>query len=393
MKFLFLLGIVTVSISLSAQKTKDFNTEECRDMLALCNSYTFRDLYGTDTAILPKDYKLIYQSPSLGMDNMYQLYIRDRTAVINFRGSTAEMRSWWANLHAAMIPAEGKITGDFGELNYRYAVSEGAAVHSGYGLALVFITQDLRRQLDTLKQLGATEIIITGHSQGGALANLLFAIFHNQLNCELCDDFTYRVYAFAAPMVGNSVFCKEYRERYCETNLSYNIINIDDPVPRLPIKFNDTIPTSKRSRKTIKRSISFRNFLERYIDYQWKGYITREMLIMTEVASSQANKYLEQQVVFPSFINTADFDYLGNIIQLDPFDYPKILKDSSNLENNFYSRWLKNDRETRLKTRFFYKRGSWGYQHKPYNYYIEFLRTYHREEYKEWEPKYLKENL
>ncbi len=414
MRSIFLLALFSFFYQpIEAQSLNKFDKKECKEMLAICNSFTFLDLYGTDSVIIPKGYVKTYQSETIGMDNMYQIYKKDTKAVICFRGSTSEMSSWWENLHAAMIPASGEIKGDLDTLKYVFARSEGAAIHSGYGLGLVFLTMDLKPQLLNLKNEGIESIVITGHSQGGALANLLFALLNTNQNCDICEQFTYKVYAFAAPMVGNKVFCEEYNRRFCKTNKSFNIINKEDPIPGLPFKFKDSISYEKNNtgkslnwainnidptkeynkRKFSTKRISFNKMLTKFYEYQLNGYVTHKLLFISEVASRRADKHLEHNIELPEFISSVDFDYLGNRVKLSPFEYPTILKDSTKLDKKLYRKRLTDDKLTRIEKRYFYKRGSWAYQHQSYNYYVQFLKQFHNEEYNNLEMKYMPEDL
>ena len=61
------------SLNICAQLKSGFVVEECRDMIALCNSYTFLEFYGNDSEIIPEGYKKVYNSEAIGMDNMYQI--------------------------------------------------------------------------------------------------------------------------------------------------------------------------------------------------------------------------------------------------------------------------------------------------------------------------------
>jgi hypothetical protein len=165
----------------NAQLEPGFDTQECRDMHALCTTFTFLDLYGDDSVMIPEGYEKYFTSEPLGMDNMFQLYRKGDIAVVCYRGSTDKKISWMANLHAAMIPAMGEITGDLGEIPYRFALSDGATVHSGYALAIAYIGVDLRVELLKLYNEGVKDFLFTGHSQGGALANLTMAIINNHV--------------------------------------------------------------------------------------------------------------------------------------------------------------------------------------------------------------------
>jgi hypothetical protein len=67
-----------------------FDKEEALDMIALCNSFSFIELYNSDSMIIPKGYEKIYTSGVLGMENKYQVYKKGKIAVICFRGSIRE---------------------------------------------------------------------------------------------------------------------------------------------------------------------------------------------------------------------------------------------------------------------------------------------------------------
>jgi hypothetical protein len=73
-----------------AQLKRGFDPQEVKEMIALCNSYSYLELYNDDRAIIPKGYTKIYSSPVIGMDNKFQVYTKGNIGVVNFRGSTAE---------------------------------------------------------------------------------------------------------------------------------------------------------------------------------------------------------------------------------------------------------------------------------------------------------------
>ena len=81
-----------------AQFKEGFNKEEARDMIAICNSFAFSDLYNSDDEIIPPAYKRKYTSGIFGMDNKYQIYQKGNVVVINFRGSTDKKNSWLENI-------------------------------------------------------------------------------------------------------------------------------------------------------------------------------------------------------------------------------------------------------------------------------------------------------
>ena len=245
--YCFILTNIFILLNLRAlaQLNPGFNKEECKDMIALCCSFTFLELYNDDSQIIPEGYEKIYNSEAIAMDNIYQLYRKDDIAVICFRGSTSKKISWMANFHAAMLPAKGNITGDLGEINYCFSKIEGATVHGGYAMAIAYMASDLRREILKLHYQGVKDVIITGHSQGGALANLLLALLDHHINDSLVEKVRYKTYSFAAPMVGDELFVEDYNRKFCQTGLSYNIVNPADFVPNLPIELSEDEIASK----------------------------------------------------------------------------------------------------------------------------------------------------
>jgi hypothetical protein len=389
------ISFVISFLNVSAQLKPGFDAAECRDMIALCNSYTFLEFYGDDSEIIPEGYEKIYHSEAIGMDNMYQLFRKGDIAVICFRGSTDKKISWQENYHAAMVPALGKISGDLGEMTYCFAKSEGATVHSGYALAIAFMADDLRTELLKLHDQGVNDLLITGHSQGGALANLLMALLENHINDTALVKNRYKTYAFAAPMVGNTMFVDEYNNRYCETNHSFNIVNPTDPIPKLPITFNDSITISNylKSLHPDKHSISLKLLLKEFVKKDVQDFATSRVHNLSKSMRKKITKELGVHVKFPDFANNIDYKYVGNRIELNPFDYPKTHADSTELNNMSSKKDLSRGKERRLEKRYNKKRGNVGFQHKPYNYYVGFLKDYLKHEYKELEKKYLPENL
>ncbi|MBC7864326.1 MAG: hypothetical protein IAF38_15210, partial [Bacteroidia bacterium] len=236
MKQFFLSIVILLSVHSRAQ----FDSIVARDMIAICNSYTFSELYKSDTAIIPKAYQKKYTSEVFGMDNVFQIYTNGNTAVFNIRGSTAKKSSWLENIYSAMIPATGnmKVSGE--NFDYCFAKDKGACVHSGYALGIAFLRKEVIAQINKLNKEGIYDIIITGHSQGGALSNMLRAYLENLSAKEISKKNTYRVYAFAAPMVGNVKFADEYNQRYELNKSSYNIVNVSDAIPTFPLTYNDT---------------------------------------------------------------------------------------------------------------------------------------------------------
>lgn len=388
--FLFLVEPVT-----TAQVPKGFNPELASELIRLCNSYTFLDLYDSDEEIIPEGYQLFYTSETKGLDNKFQVYLKDTLAVFNFRGSTADPYSWLENLHSAMIPSSGTIQIEDSYFQYSLAKDSSASVHGGYALGLSYIYEDIFEAIDSLNSLGYSKIMITGHSQGGALSNMLRALLENLPSDRFMLDNSYYTYAFAAPMIGDEDFVREYNHRYCRNGTSFNIVNPEDGVPKLPSSFDD-------STKVIYNNIVM------YLTDPFKINLLTfvkdaSYLLIGEEVTDKIHKFGRSivhevskekgDVVLPIYTKEINYFYLGNVVYLSPVSYPTFENDSLLLINQSYrtsySVW---DNE-----KYFNKKNAKSepgmFQHKPYNYYVGLLLRFFPERYESLERKFLPENL
>src|ERR1700750_945060 len=106
MKTVFPFLIVSVflfPLVLSAQPLKPgFDKSECLTMLEI--SARFGDTAYAEKFPEPAGYKMIYKSPVMGMENMWELWLSDSgAAVISLRGTTAAATSWLENFYSAMV--------------------------------------------------------------------------------------------------------------------------------------------------------------------------------------------------------------------------------------------------------------------------------------------------
>lgn len=388
---IFLLIFIT-SFQLTANTPAGFDSLLAVDLSQLCTSYTFLDLYGHDDESLPDGYKKIHTSDVLGMDNVYQIYQHKNSIVINYRGSTEKQISWLENIQVAMIPANGTIEFNDTIFTYRFAKNPQAAVHGGYALALAYIAQKLLPQIQSYNQQGFSTFYITGHSQGGALSNMTKAYLENLPEGTFTYPVKFYSYAFAAPMVGNRVFVQEYNERYCNTNASFNIINPLDFIPKLPINFNDTSTLVQNFHSLFEQSDT-----TRYADVLAReAYrLFRPVIVLNiKIAGSSLNYRISTKlgnVKLPPFTDDVNFERISNIIELVPFEYPKVLKDSSVIKNDSLRAVFATDEEYFEDS--YLKKGSVGFQHKPYNYYVGMLYRFNPVGYEKLHKKTLPENL
>ncbi len=386
--FLLLITFLCTTVGFSQLK-QGFDAQEARDLIALCNSFTYLDLYGDDAEILPDGYQKMYTSPAYGMDNLFQVYVHGNTGIINLRGSTAQQVSWMENLYASMIPVQDKIIIDGNNFSYQVGKDTAGAVHAGYMLAVYYLKDDLLRQIKALNDRHIYSIIITGHSQGGALAQLARAYFHYLPASELSKKNQFKVYAFANPMIGNQAFCREYSRTFCQPEMSYVLHNPNDLVPRMPVSYDDSTFWEKQliALMTDRDGFSGNEFAMGGLLYLFKDRVKEIAKKMSANIHTQLMKELGE-ITMPTFKEELNYTHTGNVILISPTEYPLELKDSSMLQNDSLMRIYTRDANGVFEDKSVYKSNSWTLQHKPYNYYTAILKDYFPESYARLERKY-----
>ena len=366
-QFLSLLFVIYFfNISLLAQFSDGFKPTEARDMIAICNSFGFIKQFNSDKEIIPKGYKKIYESGSIGMDNKWQLWSNDKYAVINLRGSTSKQISWLANMYSAMIPASGKmILPGNKEFEYKLAQNPKANVHSGWTLAMAFLSEDIIQHIRMLNYQGVYHFIIIGHSQGAAIAQLLRAYLENASSNIVDKKNRFKTYAFASPMVGNSFFIKEYNERFSSTNFVIN--NIADPIIHTPLTIDKRkmldprdVETLMDTSKSIFKTLAYRAVGKIMFSNPDSAYI--------EKAGVNIYRQIRKKIgpfTMPNYQLDMNYTAMPNSIKIGAF-----------VEENFCNKKYYKDMEIDANQSF--------HQHKTYLYYLEILRIYFPKDFKEW---------
>ncbi|HNQ12181.1 MAG TPA: lipase family protein [Bacteroidia bacterium] len=236
--FIFICAIL-LNLCFTAQAQYSFREgfikEEYMDMLAIAERQI--DTPFTNRKIpFQKNYELIYRSPLVGLENRWDLWFSsDSTAVISLRATTRSTNSWLSNFYAAMVPATGSIEiSESMRFDYSLAKNNEAAIHVGWLLALAHMANDIVMHMEALNKVGVRNFIITGHSQGGAIAFLLTAYLNQlQKKIEIPLDVQFKTYCSAAPKPGNLFFAYEFERN--NMNRAFNIINPKDWVPETPV--------------------------------------------------------------------------------------------------------------------------------------------------------------
>lgn len=186
---------------------------------------------------VPPQYTLAYRSEVMGLYNRWDLWTRpDQVAVISVRGTTEKSESWLANFYAAMVPAQGELTlSDDFTFPYQLAAHPRAAVHVGWLVSTAFLARDILPKIDSCYQAGTKDMIVLGHSQGGAIAYLLTAhLYSLQQQGKIPADIRFKTYCSAAPKPGNLYFAYAY-EAMTQNGWAYNVVNSADWVPEVPV--------------------------------------------------------------------------------------------------------------------------------------------------------------
>ena len=237
MKCLFLLTLFTplYFMGYSQLLQPGFDQSEYIEMMKL--SAQFGDSTYRAALPPPPEYAHAYRSPVMGLDNRWDLWTRENAlAIISVRGTTERSESWLANFYAAMVPAQGDLTiSEDYTFSYRLATHPEAAVHVGWLVSTAFLARDILPKIDSCYRAGTREVMIVGHSQGGAIAYLLTAhLYSLQEQGQLPADIRFKTYCSASPKPGNLHFAYAYEAR-TQDGWAYNVVNSADWVPEVPV--------------------------------------------------------------------------------------------------------------------------------------------------------------
>jgi hypothetical protein len=290
---LLILLLICISFHSNAQLQAGFNKEEYIELMKI-NAHTVYP-FKKNKVDTPLNATRIFSESNFGLDNAWELWVNDKNAaIISIRGSTQKIESWLLNFYAAMVPAQGKIAMQQDKIfQYEFTKDTKAQVHVGWLMALAWMDNSIRHQLDSLAQHNIYDIYITGHSQGGAIANLLTAhLLSLQQQGKISAKFNFKTYASAAPKTGNLYYAYAYA-RLCKKGMEFNVINTLDWVPEMPFSiqsfkdFNDINPF-KNAKKTINKLPFPQNMAIHYV----YGKLNRP----TKRAHKNYNKLLGQRV-------------------------------------------------------------------------------------------------
>jgi len=266
-----LLLVLTVSFISPAmtQLLPGFDRNEYADILTL----QFKGLSESDGANanfkLEKGmYKRHLLTPEVGLYNRAGLFLReDGVVVVKLRGTVGKAESWLENFYAGMVPARGtlELADDF-SFSYTLSERQDAAVHVGWLIGTAYLAREILPVLDSMVNNGHKEMIIAGHSQGGALSFLMTAYLHYYFK-EKGQKVTLKTYASAAPKPGNLSFAYSF-DHITANGYAFRVVNADDWVPESPFSvqtlhdFNEANPLANAGTLMGKQPLLARIYLK-----------------------------------------------------------------------------------------------------------------------------------
>jgi hypothetical protein len=285
----FILFVIVCNVCTAQHLKPGFNRDEYIGLMKV--SAQFGDSAYAAGIPPPPEYRFVYRSPVVGLVNRWDLWMRDDgVAVISIRGTTSDKVSWLGNFYAAMVPAKGRLqlskTDSFA---YELADNPRAAVHIGWLVSAAFLSKTILPKIDSLYKTGTKEIIIMGHSQGGAIAYLLTAyLYHLQKQHLLAADIRFKTYCSAGPKPGNLYFAYDY-EAAAQGGWAYNVVNAADWVPETPVSIQTLDDFNK-----VNPFIHIRSFIKKQ---KWPGrwllsYAYGRMNTPSRKAARNYRKYL-----------------------------------------------------------------------------------------------------
>lgn len=377
--------IILLTAMCFGQFSNGFQTQEVVASIATCNTFNFDKQFGEHKDILPTGFTLNYDSGIMSMDNKFRVFNNGKYGIISFRGSTDKIVSWVENCYAAMIPAKGTMTIKEKQVEYAFSETDSAAIHSGYALTVIMLSERVISQIKLLNDKNIHDIIITGHSQGGALATLTRAYLEHLPKDIFSNATTFKTYAFAAPMSGNKEFADNYNALFSKKETSFSIINPEDPIPELPINYNEE--EELLNKETIaswvfgESEFDAKDFGKNVVIKLFEGGLKNHI----KSSNSLINKFVDfkfGQVDMPEFIDDINYYPTGKVMEIDSFVFPKVEIDVSDMTLEEREKFPKEN------GKYYYKEKTF-FQHKPYGYYVHVLKQWDIEAYNNLNKKFL----
>jgi hypothetical protein len=346
MKFRFACSVIIglfFWVSANAQQLKPgFDPDEYTEVLIRCADQANR------IADIKPAHKFawvrVYRAQETGLHNRWDLWLNSTKTqmAINIRGTAPEVDSWIENFYSAMIPAQGTMKiSDSNTFDYKFAGDPKAMVHVGWAMGAGSMAPAIITQIQKYYQQGIKQVIVEGHSQGGAISFLLSAYLHYQIAAgKLPADLVIKTYSSAAPKPGNLYFAYDY-DYNNRDGWAFTVVNAADWVPETPFSIqtlndvNDVSPFTQAKATLKKQKFFVRVYLH---------HIYRELSHATFKSQRKYEKYLGKKAAKyvkkylpgfepPKYTHSANYMRAGTSIVLEPDEqyYKLFPNDGKNL--------------------------------------------------------------
>ncbi|HEY8398799.1 MAG TPA: lipase family protein, partial [Flavihumibacter sp.] len=220
------------------------------------------------------------------------------------------------------------------------------AVHVGWLLSTAYLSRDILPKLDSTYAAGTRNILIVGHSQGGAIGFLITAhLYSLQKSGRLPADIRFKTYCSAGPKPGNLYFAYDY-EVMTYGGWAFNVVNSADWVPEVPLSIQtvqDFSPTNPfTNAKDVIRKLPFsRRVVLKYVYNKLSKPSIRAQRNYQKYLGKHTSKMVAKRLTeyqSPDFYNSNHYVRTGTTIVLkgDAAYYERWPDDGSNVFIHHY---------------------------------------------------------
>jgi hypothetical protein len=234
-KFLVFHLLLLITHTLHARHLQPgFDGNEFRKMFSV-SAYQVDTPWTKSWMPFPVGYEMVYRSAIMGLDNRWDMWVsKDSVAVISVRGTTGTDVSWLENFYAGMIRAKGKLYLDNGRIfEYKLAADTNAYVHIGWTVGLAYLAPGIVEQINVQYQKGIKDFVLIGHSQGGAIADLLTSYLYYEKGKSIPADVQFKTYASGVPKAGNLYYAYDF-DFITRGGWAFRVVSTADWVPEVP---------------------------------------------------------------------------------------------------------------------------------------------------------------
>ncbi|MFZ5763562.1 MAG: lipase family protein [Thermodesulfobacteriota bacterium] len=245
---------------------KGFRKNEAGEMVDLCINVNGDGMVTNGVArdtLIPADWEEVFDSaqgqvggsdadsgfgPYFNRWKLWQSKSRPNTYAIVIRGTIADPNSIKQDFIATSMDATNTTVAgragfrEYRGVRFRLAETTGAEVHTGFtfGLAILMFDEE-KGILNRLREMvpAESEIFITGHSQGAAIATLAHSFLYYAVRDNEFDlgamGYRFKSYVFAQPKPGNWQYAMDFAQNIGNGGMSFTVNNTYDVVPQVPL--------------------------------------------------------------------------------------------------------------------------------------------------------------